>query len=240
MIELAIIAAGNGSRLKTEGLKVSKPLISINGIPLIKRIVDIAIKNNINSISCIINENSIDLKEYLIKNNFNFPIHLIVKSTESSLHSLHELSQKVSTPFLLTTADSVFLPNEFSSFLEYSMSKSNADVIIAVTDFIDDEKPLYVSVNKDMKILSFHDQDNDYKYVTGGLYLFKKNIKNEVENAVSVGVVRLRNFQRMLIQKGYRLEAYPFSKMIDVDHIADIKIAEDLLNNNLYKNKRII
>lgn len=239
MIELAIIAAGNGGRLKTEGLKVSKPLISINRIPLIKRIIDTAIKNDINSISCIINENSTDLKEFLMSDNFDFPINVIVKSTESSLHSLYELSKKVSTPFLLTTADSVFLPNEFASFIDFSMNNSNADGIIAVTDFIDDEKPLYVSVNEHMKILNFQDQNLCYKYVTGGLYFFKKCIKNELENAVSSGVIRLRNFQRILIQKGYRLEAFPFSKMIDVDHVADIRIAEEFLNNNQYENKRI-
>lgn len=232
MIELAIIAAGKGIRLKDEGIKVSKPMVSINGVPLIKRIIDIATKNGIKSINCIINENSYDLREFLTNGRFSLPINMVIKSTKSSLHSLYELSKSVSSPFLLTTADSVFLPDEFTSFLEFSMNKNNADGIIAVTDFIDDEKPLYVSVSEEMKILNFHDKNERYKYVTGGLYLFQKNITNEVEKAVDSGVVRLRNFQRFLVQKDFELYAYPFSKIIDVDHKLDIVKAEEFLKNN--------
>ena len=199
MIDLAIIAAGEGIRLKNEGIKVSKPMVEVGGIPLIKRIIDIGIKNGVNSVTCIINENSKDLEKFLSNNSFAVPINLIVKSTESSLHSLYELSKKVTSPFLLTTSDSIFLENEFSSFINNALQNTSADGIFAVTDFIDDEKPLYVSVNEEMRITGFYDTNDNFKFVTGGLYFFRKDITNEVEEAVNNNVVRLRNFQRFLI-----------------------------------------
>ena len=232
MIDLAIIAAGDGSRLKTEGIKASKPMVEVNGTPLIKRIIDVASKNGVQSISCIINEKSNDLKELLESDRFHVPINLTVKSTESSLHSLFELNKTITSPFLLTTSDSVFLENEFSSFLDFAKNKIDADGVFAVTDFIDDEKPLYISVDDQMRITNFHDENNDFKYVSGGMYFFKKSIKKEVEDAVNSGVVRMRNFQRYLIKKGYKIYAYPFSQIIDVDHVTDIEKAEKFLMNN--------
>ena len=233
MIDVGIIAAGDGSRLKAEGIKVSKPMVKINGTPLVLRIIDIVTKNGAKSISCIINENSDDLKEFLQSNSFSPPINTIVKSTESSLHSLFELNKTIDSPFLLTTADSIFLKKEFASFIDFAINKNGADGVFAVTDFIDDEKPLYVSVDENMRIKNFHDENNDFKFVSGGMYFFKKCIKKEVEDAVNSGVFKLRNFQRYLISKGYKLHAYPFSQIIDVDHIADIKKAEKILTNNM-------
>ncbi len=233
MVNLGIIAAGDGSRLKAEGVKVSKPMVKINGTSLVERIINIAEINGVKSISCVINESSDDLKDFLQNNSFSTPIKTIVKSTESSLHSLFELNKTITPPFLLTTADSVFLKKDFASFIDFAINKNGADGVFAVTDFIDDEKPLYVSVDENMRITNFHDENNDFKYVSGGLYFFKKSIKMEVEEAVKNGVVRLRNFQRLLIKKKYRLYTYPFSQIIDVDHIADIAKAKDFLMNNM-------
>jgi hypothetical protein len=39
----------------------------------------------------------------------------------------------------------------------------------------------------------------------------------------------MRNFQRQLVYDGLKLQAYPFSKILDVDHAEDIQKAEDFL-----------
>ena len=39
----------------------------------------------------------------------------------------------------------------------------------------------------------------------------------------------MRNFQRQLVKDGLRLKAYPFSKILDVDHASDIEKAETFL-----------
>lgn len=228
-MDLAIIAAGEGLRLKEEGIKIPKPLVEINGVPLMQRIIDIALKNGFHSIVCIINEESEELERYLQKYYTNHPLNLIVKSTPSSFHSLYQLSRFITSPFLLTTTDSVFKDDEFSAFLDYGINKNDADVVLAVTDFIDDEKPLYAEVAKDLRIAGLTDNNNDCEFVTGGLYLIKKNIKKLIEEAAEQGVTRLRNFLRYLLQNELRMYAFPFSKIIDVDHVSDIKKAEEFL-----------
>ena len=46
---------------------------------------------------------------------------------------------------------------------------------------------------------------------------------------MSEGIERMRNFQRRLVQSGMKLKAYPFSKIIDIDHAKDIAKAEKFL-----------
>ena len=46
------------------------------------------------------------------------------------------------------------------------------------------------------------------------------------------GVSRMRNFQRRLVFEGYNLMAYPFRKILDVDHAGDISKAELFLSGH--------
>ena len=39
----------------------------------------------------------------------------------------------------------------------------------------------------------------------------------------------MRNFQRALIADGCRLKAWPFSKVLDIDHAGDIVKAEEFI-----------
>jgi hypothetical protein len=41
----------------------------------------------------------------------------------------------------------------------------------------------------------------------------------------------MRNFQRQLVLDGMSLKAYPFTKILDVDHVSDIRKAEMFLAN---------
>ena len=43
------------------------------------------------------------------------------------------------------------------------------------------------------------------------------------------GVSRMRNFQRALVEHGLSLQAWPFTKIIDVDHAEDIFKAEQFI-----------
>ena len=40
----------------------------------------------------------------------------------------------------------------------------------------------------------------------------------------------MRNFQRALVADGLRLQAWPFSKVLDIDHVSDIRKAEQFLS----------
>ena len=231
-MHFAVIAAGEGSRLKAESVNVPKPLVKINNIPLIERLFSIAIKNGAESISCITNEEFHEVHKYLSDRKFEIPFNLIIKSTPSSLHSFYALKPFLENkPFCLTTVDTVFKEEEFSNFIREAELHSEYDGLLAITDFIDDEKPLCVELNEKYKIIKFKDSAENLKYATGGLYYFSSNILDEMDEAINNGMMRLRNFLKLLVEKNYYLNAYKFSKIIDVDHLSDIKMAEEFLNS---------
>ena len=45
------------------------------------------------------------------------------------------------------------------------------------------------------------------------------------------GQSRMRNFQRGLIADGLRLKAFPFSKVLDIDHASDVEKAERFISS---------
>ena len=55
-MKFAIIAAGEGSRLANEGVAKPKPLVELQGVPIIERLIRIFARNGASSINIIVNE----------------------------------------------------------------------------------------------------------------------------------------------------------------------------------------
>ncbi|MDE5752619.1 MAG: NDP-sugar synthase, partial [Duncaniella sp.] len=63
---------------------------------------------------------------------------------------------------------------------------------------------------------------------SGGMYILSREAREYVDLCIEGGQTRMRDFQRSLVGAGLRVRAYEFSKIIDVDHAADIAVAEQL------------
>lgn len=228
----AIIAAGEGSRLVQEGVKLPKPLVNLCGTPMIKRLFDIMTDCNPESLSIIVNEQMTEVRDYLESLELPVPLHLTVKTTPSSMHSFYEVSRHFKDgKFILTTVDTIFREEDFRAYVEAFEADETTDGYMAVTSFIDDEKPLYIDVDADMRITAFRDRPFEgMKYISGGIYGLTAPALKVLENCMETGVSRMRNYQRALVEAGLNLKAYPFPKIIDVDHAGDIATAEAFIS----------
>lgn len=214
-MDYAIIAAGEGSRLVQEGVKWPKPLVQLNGTALIDRLINVFLKNDASSISIIVNEEMTEVQEHLRKLELPVPFYLLVKSTPSSMHSFYELSHHLDSDHIcLTTVDTIFKEEEFGGYIQAFLKDSQLDGLMAVTDFIDDEKPLYVDTDNDLVIRGFLDKQGEppCSYISGGIYCLRRSGLKVLNNAIGQGMSRMRNYQRQLIAEGLKLKAYPFSK----------------------------
>lgn len=233
-MEFAIISAGEGSRLSQEGVALPKPLVQLNGMAMIDRLVHIFAQNGAEQVVIIINNEVALTKEHVaaLKETAEVPLEVIVKTTPSSMHSFYELSRFLKDDkFCLTTVDTIFREDEFAAFIE-AFKASGKDGMMAVTDYIDDEKPLYISTDEKLNITGFHDAATpDCRYISGGIYCLTPKAIDTLEKCMEKGMSRMRNFQRQLVADGLQLEAYPFSKILDVDHASDIVKAEAFLNH---------
>ena len=127
-MDYAIIAAGEGSRLVEEGVTTPKPLVRLLGEPMIDRLMGLFLRHGATSISVIVNEEMLEVREHMTDLELPIPLNLMVRSTPSSLHSFHALK-----PFLtgnaccLTTVDTVFSEAAFEIYLDTFLRTPSVD-----------------------------------------------------------------------------------------------------------------
>ena len=240
-MKFAIIAAGDGSRLAQEGVTEPKPLVKVRGERLIDRLIRIFMGNNATEIVVICNEQMSDVANHLKMiqdkglNGLPVPLRFVVKSTPSSMHSFYELRNFLrDDPFILTTVDTIFDESEFHDYVLSFQDKiaQGTDALMGVTDYIDDEKPLYVGVDNVMRINGYYDTPQaDSHFISAGIYGLTAPSLNILEACIEKGECRMRNFQRALVADSLRIEAYPLTKVFDIDHIDDIRKADEGVNN---------
>lgn len=238
-MKFAIIAAGEGSRLAQEGVDLPKPLVCLNGEPMIERLIRIFFDNDAEEVCVIVNrlhpQTEIFVRE-LMAQHPEWNIRLVVQTTPSSMHSFAELAPYLAdAPFCLTTVDTIFREDDFRNYITAFRAAldAGADGVMAVTDFIDDEKPLYIGTDEKMNIDGFYDERAArFRYISGGIYALSPAALQTLRRCMEEGRSRMRNFQRELIADGLRLKAHLFSKILDVDHAADIAKAEAFLTSN--------
>jgi NDP-sugar pyrophosphorylase family protein len=238
-MDFAIIAAGEGSRLAKSGYPYPKPLARLHGVPLIERLITIFSNHEASSINIIINQESEILKEYLDTLSPTLPIRVIAKTTESSLHSFYELLKGIPQlqELCVTTVDTIFREEEFDSYLNYFKAHTTLDALMAVTPFIEDESPLYVKVDNVRTVTAFEDKNTNTSenetLVSGGIYALRKKAIDCVEKAINSNIVRMRNYQRSLLEEHLKVQAFTFDKIIDIDHLTDLAIAEKWLSEEM-------
>ncbi len=246
----AIIAAGNGSRLAQEGVSQPKPLVRVQGECLIERLIRIFSQNDAENIFVICNEEMTDVADFIREKQSQRQgqsqgqIHLLVKSTPSSMHSLYELSQimrkqMTSDKFILTTVDTIFDEKEFSEYVSLFTADESADCMMGLTTYIDDEKPLYVEVSScrakisepmsESKITGYFDTQSGCTHISAGIYGLSTKAFSVLDHCIESGQSRMRNFQRALVAEGLLLRPYVFSNVFDIDHASDIEKAENYL-----------
>ena len=197
--------------------------------------------NNATEIVVICNEQMSDVASHLKMiqdkglNGLPVPLRFAVKSTPSSMHSFYELRHFLrDEPFILTTVDTIFDESEFHDYVLSFQDKvaQGTDALMGVTDYIDDEKPLYVGVDNVMRINGYYDTPQaDSRFISAGIYGLTAPSLNILEACIEKGESRMRNFQRALVAAGLRIEAYPLTKVFDIDHIEDIRKADEGVKN---------
>ncbi|MDD5824794.1 MAG: sugar phosphate nucleotidyltransferase [Prevotellaceae bacterium] len=237
-MKYAVIAAGEGSRLAAEGIESPKPLVKVGGELLIDRLIRIFMDNDAEEIVIICNDQTTLVARHLLDIQQNglkgrpIPLRFMVKSTPSSMHSFFELSRYLADgPFCLTTVDTIFREEEFKAYIAAFKAtvEAGSDGLMGVTDYIDDEKPLYVDADDDLNITAFLDKSDTCRLISGGIYGLTPKAITTLNGCIDRGESRMRNFQRALINDGQRLKAYKFSKVLDIDHASDIRKAEEYL-----------
>ena len=163
-------------------------------------------------------------------------LDITVKATPSSMHSFYEISSRLRGHgrFIATTVDTIFRPEAFRRYVElWENAPRELDGMMAMTRYIDDEKPLYIDTPGDNEpIVAFRDEPwPGARYISGGIYGLAGRAITVLEECMAKGVSRMRNYQRQLLASGLSLLGHDMGKILDVDHVADVVKAEAFLNS---------
>ena len=226
-MKAGLIAAGLGERLREAGITVSKPLVQVAGKALIDHVLDTVAAAGIDEVACIFNESADDVDAHCRARGGAPQLRIVRRTTPSSMESLFTLAPHLSdAPFLLLTVDAVFAPAVLRDFLAAAARFRDADVVLATTDFVDDEKPLRLTVDEAGRVTALGDDAAASPLVTAGFYVFHPRVFATVGEARAARLSALRQYLGLLLARGYRTYGVRAGKTVDVDRPQDIAAAD--------------
>jgi len=231
-MKAAIIAAGLGERLREAGIVRPKPLVEVDGRPLIDHALDAVAAAGIDEAVCIFNaEPASDAVEAHCRARRGAPqLAIVRRTTPNSMESLFALAPALAAgPALVLTVDAIFAPSVLTAFLAQVARHREADVVLAATHFVDDEKPLRIALDGDQRVTALGGAAAASPLVTAGFYVFAPRVFTEIAAARRLGLGALRQWLGHLLARGYRCYGASIGKTIDVDRPQDIATAETFI-----------
>jgi NDP-sugar pyrophosphorylase family protein len=224
----AVLAAGEGSRLREAGWTMAKPLVPIRGVPLIEHVLGNLLAAGVERIAVIFNAREEDCARFVRSRFQGEEIEILVKTTASSFESYKEISAMLARssergPALFSTVDAWCSREAFLEFARQAAEAPEQATVLAVTPFVADEKPLRVTLGSGGRITSIGGEAGDA--VTAGIYLFPERVRS-LHAPETLG--RLREYLGWLVERGEPVLGIPIETVVDVDRPQDVRLAEAL------------
>jgi NDP-sugar pyrophosphorylase family protein len=216
-----IIAAGHGTRLRADGYRVSKPMTPVGGRPLIGHALDRFRAVGVRQATVIINEGSDDCRHWLSDHGRDLDLDLIVRTTPSSYASFEIVAARLAgAPALITTVDAILPADAFQHFVSSVSSFPDDAVVLGLTDHVDDDNPLWASLNEEGRVLRLGGDQGSH--VTAGLYWLPADRGAEPTARFD----RLRDYLKWLVDDGRPVYGVVLPLVFDIDRAHDVEAAE--------------
>ena len=226
-IRAGLIAAGTGTRFREAGFGKPKPMIEVAGSPLIGWAMLQFQYAGLDSITAIFNTSNCRACSDFLDSTFpEIKADIQCLDTASSFESfLNVLSRAGGDHLLITTTDSIYRPGTLAGLLEFANTVPEDTMILGVTTFIDDEKPLYAAMDDTGRITDLG--QNPAPHVTSGVYLMPPSTFRMGQGRKFPA---LRKFLAFLLRNGVECRGFDMGKSVDVDRPEDIKEAEKFIS----------
>ena len=224
--DVVIMAGGFGKRLRPLTINKPKPLIEINGIPIIHRIISKIDSINVNKIYVTLHYKSDIIIKSLKKLKSNKIVPIIEKKPQDTFGSLIKMKKKLSKNIMVINSDIVTNLNTNDLF-EFHL-KNKADFTMCAKKH-ETRVDFGVLKTKGKKINKIDEKPMLSHWINTGIYFLKKkcifNTKRPKMNAVE--------FINFLILKNYKILFYPmYETWFDIGTHEQLKLA-----NNYMKDK---
>jgi NDP-sugar pyrophosphorylase family protein len=229
-----ILAGGEGTRLRSGGITLPKPLVQVAGQPQVVRLVETLAALGCETITCVVRDGVPDVERTIAATDVAVPIRVVTRRPPTSLHSLREgLDVVPPGPVFCTMVDTVMPPADWQAVWRETRAAldAGAEAVLVVTSHVDDEKPLWVELDAGGRVTEVRDAP-PADVVTGGVYAFGESVRPGAAAAVAEGLRRMRAFLRVLVAKGHRVAAVEVPRIVDLDRPSDLDDANRWLALN--------
>jgi len=223
-----ILAGGEGARLTAEGVDEPKPLVHVAGEPLVLRLLTLLASLGCESLTCMVRADFTAVFQLLEGREFGPPLEVRSCLTPTSMHTLAAgLLVVPAGPVFCTMVDTVMPAANWRDVYTATARglDEGAEAMLAVTPFVDDESPLYISTDGSGFVKAVSDDPLAPPKVTGGVYGFSSRAREGAAEAVGQGVQRMRGFLTWLVARGSRVGTVAVPRIIDIDHQSDLRLA---------------
>lgn len=226
-MQALILAGGEGSRLAASGITVPKAMVPVRGEPQLVRLIRQCRLAGYDQITCAVRT---DLEPELSSTVSMNGARLLAVRTESSLHTLAAgLASLPDVPVFCVLVDTVVPDIDWVAAHTTARARLvAADAVVAVTSYVNDEKPLWVDAGPSGRVTAFGRRGASDS-VTGGMYWLAPSARRSAHRAVADGVQRLRGFLARLVEQDGRVMTVTIPKIIDIDTATDLEEAIALL-----------
>jgi NDP-sugar pyrophosphorylase family protein len=217
----AILAAGEGSRLKRDGWTLPKPLVPVRGVPLIEHVLSNFSAAGVTSVALIFNEREEECARFVRERFPELDFEIVIRTTASSLESFRTIAPLLPPgPALVSTVDAWCPRRDFLAFVGAAARAGEGETVLAVTPFVADERPLWASLDASGRVTRLGGSSGDA--VTAGMYVFAERVR-----ALSPppDLARLRELLAWLVEIGEPVRAISIPKVVDVDRGTDVAAA---------------
>jgi NDP-sugar pyrophosphorylase family protein len=224
-----ILAGGEGTRLRADGVAVPKPLATVGDEPLIARLLRTLAGLGCETLTCMVRAEFPTVFQYLDGRSFGPPVLVRECRTPSSLHTLVAgLAAIAPGPVFATMVDTVMPPDDWRAVYQAAAQglEGGLDVMLAVTPFVDDEAPLYVRRDPTGRVTKLGNTPLEARsVVSGGVYALSPAAREAAADARHLGIERMRGFLTWLCDTGRPMGAVEVACIVDVDHESDLRRA---------------
>lgn len=225
-----VIAAGLGERLSASYPGVPKPLVPVGGRPLAHWVVSGLLAAGAERVLVLLNSRG-DAARAALGRDFGGRVEFLRADPPTSFDSFRLVATtlaRAETAFLLSTVDALVPPAETRRFAESAFAPfpggAAPEAAVALTRFVEDEKPLWADADADGRVLAFGDAAVRKDAVTCGLYALTSGAAATLPPTAA----RLRDWWAGLAAQGRPVRGVLLSDTVDVDRPSDLPAAERL------------
>jgi len=232
-IECFIMAGGRGKRLSPLTDKIPKPMLPLDGKPIIEYNIDRLISFGIKKIYISVNYLGEKIQNYFGDGSSKgIEIEYIWEDSPlGTAGSLSLVDEFKSDQILLLNSDLFTDVNIEEMFLQ--LISNNADMVVASTEYKVDI-PYAVFECDSYKVNAFKEKPSYTYYSNAGIYLFKKELVSKIPKKSYFDITDLMD---VLMEEGMEILHSPIGGYwIDIGKPVDYKKAKEFIKRNKVEN----